>query len=243
MDLLAAEISRKRKEIATNEASSPNKKYIRQKDVAAKREKQYLEEQERLKAERQAKEEAKLEEVRKREDAARAREEKLRREKRDKVTSEQRAEKVLTNDEVIQRLRELGEPITFFGETLEMRKSRLDDLEEKLALERKRAARLAKQGDNPELENLENLKHDAEELKISLDDIKNNPKKLYDQMYCYFKVICQEWTKTMDERDPEVKDSREGIEALKIHQQCIEDFRPLLKSLKRKVCNSFLLIC
>jgi len=65
--------------------------------------------------------------------------------------------------------------------------------------------------------------------------MKKNPDKLYEKLYRYFRVICQEWSKSMDERDPEVKNSPEGLEALKIQQQCLEDFRPLIKSLKRKV--------
>jgi len=238
MDFLAAEIARKRKEIATaaGDASSPNKKFIRQKDIAAERERRYQEEQERVKAEREAKAAAKLEEARQREAAAHAREAKLRKEKGDKLAQD-RIEKTLIDEEVIQRLRELGEPIKLFAETSEERQRRLEEAELKAAVERKRQARLeaAKTDDSPEFEALQNLKPDAEELQIKLSDIKSNPNRLYEQLYRYFKVICQEWTKSMDERDPEVKKSPEGIEALKLHQQCVEDFRPLFRALKRKV--------
>jgi pre-mRNA-splicing factor 18 len=240
MDFLAAEIARKRKEIAatvTDSSSSPNKKFIRRKDIAAEREKRYQEEQERLKAEREAKAAAKLEETRKREAATRAREERLKKEKDDKIALERSLEKTITDEEVIERLRELGEPKTLFAETPAERKTRLEDAEMKAAVERKKKARLeaAKQDDTPELEPLENLKPDAEELQIKLSDIKKNPNKLYDQLYRYFKVVCQEWAKSMDERDPEVMQSPEGIEAFKVHQQCLEDFRPLFRALKRKV--------
>jgi pre-mRNA-splicing factor 18 len=244
MDFLAAEIARKRKEIATTvgDSSSPNKKFIRQKDVAAEREKRYLEEQERVKAEREAKAAAKLEETLQREAVARAREQRTLKEKSEKLAQEQSQEETITNDEVIQRLRELGEPITLFAETEEARRARLEDVELKTAIEEKKKARLqaAKLDDTLELDALENLKHDAPELQIKLSDIKKNPNTLYDQLYRYFKVICQEWTKSMDERDPEVKDSPEGVEALKIHQQCLDDFRPLFRALKRKV---FLFFC
>lgn len=243
MDFLAAEIARKRKEIATTvtDSSSPNKKFIRQKDIAAERDRRYQEDQERLKAEREAKAAAKLEETRKREAAARAREEKLKKEKDDKLALERSLEKIVTDDEVVERLRELGEPRTLFAETPEVRKTRLEEAELKAAVEKKRKARLeaAKQDDTPELEPLENLKPDAEELQIKLSDIKKNPNKLYDQLYRYFKVVCQEWTRSMDERDPEIKQSPEGMEALKIHQQCLEDFRPLFRALKRKVLVQF----
>jgi len=242
MDFLAAEIARKRKEIATtvgDEASS-NKKYIRQKDVAAERERRYREEQEQLKAEREAKAAAKLEETRKREAEARAREARIKKEKEDKIALTRPIEKVVTDEEVTQRLRELGEPIRHFAETPEARKSRLEEAERKAVVERKRKARLeaAKADDTPELEPLENLTPDAEELQIKLSDIKKNPDKLYEKLYRYFRVICQEWSRSMDERDPEVKNSPEGEEALKIQQQCFEDFRPLIKSLKRKVSPS-----
>jgi pre-mRNA-splicing factor 18 len=239
MDFLAAEIARKRKEIETTvtDSSSQNKKFIRQKDIAAERERRYLEEQEKLNAERQAKAALKLEETRKREAAARAREERLKKEKDDKLAYERSLEKTITNEEVIQRLRELEEPITLFAETPDARRTRLEDAEMKAAFEKKKKARLeaAKQDDTPELEPIENLKPDAEELQIKLSDIKKDPNTLYDQLYRYFKVICQEWTKSMDERDPEVKQSPEGIEALKLHQQCLDDFRPLFRALKRKV--------
>src|SRR5271169_920328 len=122
MDFLAAEIARKRKEIAetvTGSSSSPNKKFIRQKDIAAERERRYHEEQERLKAERDAKAATKIEETRKREAAARAREEKLKKEKDDKLALERSLEKTVTDDEVVERLRELGEPRTLFAETPE----------------------------------------------------------------------------------------------------------------------------
>jgi len=239
MDFLAAEIARKRKEIATTvtDSSSPSKKYIRQKDIAAERDRRYQEDQERLKAEREAKAAAKLDETRRREAAARAREAKLQKEKDDRLALERTKEKVVTDEEVIARLRELGEPKTLFAETAEARKLRLEEVEAKAAVEKKKKARLdaAKLDDTPELEPIENLKPDAEELQIKLSDIKKDPSKLYEKLYRYFKVICQEWTKSMDQRDQEVKDSPEGIEALKIHQQCLEDFRPLFKALKRKV--------
>lgn len=240
MDFLAAEIARKRKEIASKvgDTESPSKKYIRQKDVAAERERRYQEEQERLKAEREAKAAANLEEARQREAAAQAREARLRKD-RDKPEQDRPQDKALTNEEVIQRLRELGEPIKLFAETPEERRARLEEAELKEAVERKRAARLeaAKSDEPPEFEHLENLKPDAEELRIKLSDIRKNPAKLYDQLYSYFKVVCQEWTKSLDERDAEEKNSPEGIEVLRLQQQCLEDFRPLFKSLKRKVAS------
>lgn len=237
MDFLAAEIARKRKEIATTKAStdSPNKKYIRQKDVAAERDKRYLEGQARLTAEREAKAAAKLEETRAREAARLAREERLRREKEVKLP-EPEAKKEVGDDKVQERLRELEEPRVAFGETVEERRRRLEDVEMRVAVEKKRAARMAARAEEaPELERLENLTPDAEELRVKLGDVKGNPNRLYDQLYQYFKVICQEWTKSMDERDEEVKESPEGREALRIHLQCLEDFRPLFRALKRKV--------
>ena len=243
MDFLAAEIARKRKEIATTvgDTSSPNKKFIRQKDIAAERERRYQEEQNRLKAEREAKAGAKLEEARKREAAAQAREAKTKKEKDDKLALQRSSERTITDDEVMERLRELGEPIKLFAETPEARNARLEDAEVKAAIEKRRQARLeaAKLDDTPDLESLESLKPDAEDLRINLSDIKKNPNRLYDQLYRYFRVICHEWAKSMDERDADVKTSPEGIEALKIHQQCLEDFRPLFKALKRKVASLF----
>jgi len=243
MDFLAAEIARKRKEIAsttTATADSPNKKYIRQKDIAAEREKRYLEEQARLKAERDAKAAAKLEETRRREEARLVKEEqRLRQREKEIKTAEEEAAKAengLTEEKVLERLHELEEPRKLFAETAGERRKRLEEVEIRIAIEKKRKARLeAKAEDAPELERLENLRHDAEELRMKLSDVKGNPNRLYDQLYRYFKVICQEWTKSMDERDDEVKDSPEGKEALRIHEQCLEDFRPLFRVLKRKV--------
>ena len=239
MDFLAAEIARKRKEIAsvTTDSSSPSKKFIRQKDLAAERERRYQEDQEQLQAEREAKAAAKLEETRRREAVVRAREARLQKEKDDRIALERPSVKGVTDEEAIARLRELGEPKILFAEGVEARKTRLEEAELKAAVEKKKKARLeaAKLDDTPELEPVENLKPDAAELQVKLSDIKKNPNKLYEQLYRYFKVICQEWTKSMDQRDQEVKDSAEGIEALKIHQQCLEDFRPLFKALKRKV--------
>jgi len=238
MDFLAAEIARKRKEIETNQASSlGNKKFIRQKDIVAERERRYREEQERLQAEREAKAAAKLEETRKREAAAHEREEKLKKDRDDKLGQGPSLEKLVTDEEAQQRLRELGEPIKLFAETPEDRKLRLETAEMKAAVEKKRMARLeaAKLDDLPEHEPLESLTPDAQELQIKLVDIKENPNRLYEQLYRFFKVMCQEWTKSMDDRDPEEISSPEGMDALKIQQQCLQDFRPLLKSLKRKV--------
>jgi pre-mRNA-splicing factor 18 len=239
MDFLAAEIARKRKEIASTRGDEPNKKYIRQKDVAAERERRYQEDQARLKAEREAKVQAKLEETLKREAAARAREARVKKEKEDKLAWELSQQKVTTDEEVISRLRELGEPINLFAETSEARKERLEAAELKAVVERKKKARqeAAKLDDTPELEPLETLSPDAEELKLDLSDFKKNPEKLQAKLYRYFKVMCQEWTKSIHERDPEVKNSREGIAALNIQQSCIEDFRPLFKALKRKVSS------
>jgi pre-mRNA-splicing factor 18 len=241
MDFLAAEIARKRKEIesSASDTSSTNKKFIRQKDIAAERERKYREDQERLKAEREAKAAAKLEETRKREQAAREREAKLKKERDEKLALEKSAAaiKELTDDEVKLRLRELEEPIKLFAETPDDRKTRLENVEAKIAAERRRQARLeaAKREDNPDFEPLENLRPDSEELQLNLSDVKRNPNKVYEQLYRYFKVTCQEWSKYMDEQDPEYKNSPEGIEAIKIQKQCLEDFRPLFRALKRKV--------
>lgn len=241
MDFLTAEIARKRKEIESNagDGSSSSKNYIRQKDIAAERERKYREDQERLNAEREAKAVARLEEARKREAAAREREAKLQKEREQKFAITKAEEKSLTDEEVQQRLRELGEPIRLFAESPDDRKARLEDVEMKAAVERKRLARLAKTEENPDFEPLENLRPDSEDLQIKLSDIKKNPNKLYEQLYRYFTLMCQEWSKFMDERDPELKNSPEGIEALKVQQQCLEDFRPLFKSLKRKVMLLF----
>jgi pre-mRNA-splicing factor 18 len=240
MDFLAAEISRKRKDLESKTTdSSGTKKFIRQKDILAEQERQYLEDQRRHEQERQAKAAAKLEETRKREEAARLRKEKLQKEKQDKLIPVENNEKrALSNDDVKMRFRELGEPIVLFGETDEERRIRLEDLEVKVTAELKRQARLEAVGaeDMPESESLENLTPDAEELKIKLSDIKKSPNILYEQLYRYFKVVCQEWSRSLEDRDPETKESPEGMEALKVHQQCLRDFRPLFKSLKRKVC-------
>jgi len=244
MDFLAAEIAKKRKEIESkaNDGSAPNKKYIRQKDIAAERERKYREDQERLKAEREAKAAAKLEEARKREEAAREREARLKKEREEKIALEKAAAAVkeLTDEEVQKRLRELDEPVRLFAETPEDRKTRLENLEARIAAEKRRLARLeaAKQDDIPDFEPLENLRPDTEELQLNRSDIRKNPNKVYEQLYRYFKVTCQEWSKYMDEQDPEYKNSPEGIEALKIQKQCLEDFRPLFKALKRKVSLS-----
>ena len=247
MDFLAAEIAKKRKEIESkvSDASSPNKKFIRQKDIAAERERKYREDQERIKAEREAKAAAKLEETRRREAAAREREARLKRERDEKLALERAAagHKELSSEEVQQRLRELGEPVKLFAETPEDRRTRLENVEAKIAADKRRSARLAasKQDDNPDFEPLENLRPDSEELQLDLSDIKKNPNKIYEQLYRYFKVTCQEWSKSMDEQDPEIKNSPEGVEALKVQQQCLEDFRPLFKALRRKV-STFLYI-
>jgi pre-mRNA-splicing factor 18 len=237
MDFLTAEIARKRKEIEST-AGGTSKKFIRQRDVAEERERRYREEQAQLHAEREAKAQAKLEETLKREAQTREREARVKKEKEERLALAQSLEKVVTDEEVQNRLRELGEPRTLFAETAEERKLRLENAEMKAAVERKRLARLeaAKHDDIlPVLEPIENLTPDAAELQIDLADIKNNPNKLYDQLYRYLMVMCQEWTKNMDTRDDEEKDSSEGTDALKLQQQVLEDFRPLLKSLKRKV--------
>jgi len=236
MDFLAAEIAKKRKEIeSATDSSSPNKKFIRQKDILAEREKRYHEEQERLAKEREAKVAAKLEETRKREEAARLREARLKKEKEDELAAKRGEEKVMGDEDVMIRLRELGEPIRLFAETEEERRRRLEVVEERVAFERKKEARLRVAALDETQEPFENLTADAPELQISLADIKKNPSKLYDQLHRYFKVVCQEWSKSLDDRDIEIKESPEGKEALRVQQQCLEDFRPLFRALKRKV--------
>jgi len=236
MDFLAAEIAKKRKEIeSATDSSSPNKKFIRQKDILAEREKRYHEEQERLAKEREAKVAAKLEETRKREEAARLREARLKKEKEDELAAKRAEEKVMGDEDVMIRLRELGEPIRLFAETEEERRRRLEVVEERVAIERKKEARLRVAALDETQEPFENLTADAPELQISLADIKKNPSKLYDQLHRYFKVVCQEWSKSLDDRDIEIKESPEGKEALRVQQQCLEDFRPLFRALKRKV--------
>jgi len=242
MDFLAAEIAKKRKEIASaTDSSSPNKKYIRQKDVLAEQQKQYQEEQERLAKEREAKAAAKLEETRRREEVARAREARLKKEKEDELAAKRAEEKVLADEDVIMRLRELGEPITLFAEMPGERRTRLEVVEEKAVTEKKKQARLRAANLDETQESFENLKANSPKLQIELADIKRNTKKLYDQLYRYFKVVCQEWSKSLDGRDIEVKESPDGKEALRVQQQCLEDFRPLFRALKQKA-NPFVMM-
>ncbi|KTW28935.1 hypothetical protein T552_01563 [Pneumocystis carinii B80] len=246
MNLLTAEISRKREEMRSVRGQN-EQKYVKQRDLEEKREKAYYEEKERIDNEKEEQRKKKRELVIQEEEKRvlfKKRYEESRLEKKNEGKM-----KGLTEEEVIKKFREKKQPICLFGETFEEKKERLIHLEYIEEQKRKQEEMIGKvelEGKGVELkEEIEILRKEAEKdesvLNINLNELKNNPENLYKKILVYFEILIDLWRKTLDERPDEIKESKQGKSVSANQQQSQKDLQVFFNLLKKKSMKSDIL--
>lgn len=205
---MTKEISKKR---PSDSPAEPTKKYQKRSDIEAERKAAYLAEQRAIEEAREAKlaakrkaeeaaeeEKARLEEKRarlaaesKRRREEEAKEEERKRRKRlglpelvDKVEEEEVVEDDVPDDELIEKLRDMGEPVKLFGETHKARLRRW----QKLGI-------VMTTGPIPTSLQLVEEK-DMKVESVPMDDA--GKKYLYRQLASYFTMILQEWENALN---------------------------------------------
>ncbi|KAL1925020.1 uncharacterized protein VTP21DRAFT_4674 [Calcarisporiella thermophila] len=251
--LLKSEIDRKRKKIEAVNGNGPKKKYYSRAELEKIREKEYLEEQERLERERMEKlrKRLKLDEKEAKDQGSEHSD------VEDKEKEDQEKEETdtlnLKPEEITRRLRARGQPIRLFGETDKERKLRLRALE--LIEERTEGQRndfmrtleslesgmelevLKKQADSGEdtgSGNDEKSKEDLKELPIDLGLLRTEPDKLYGLIYVYLKRRLKDWEQYMKDRPDHVKHSTQGKLQAAMQKQSEQYMKPLFRRLKTK---------
>ncbi|EMR11053.1 hypothetical protein PNEG_00652 [Pneumocystis murina B123] len=246
MNLLTAEISRKREEIK-NVTSQNSQKYIKQGDLEKKREKAYYEEKERMDNEKEE------QRKKKRELLAQEEEKRVLFKKRYQESRLEKQNELLMKDiseeELIKKFREKNQPICLFGETFEDKKERLiilECVEERKKKQDEMLGNVESEGKAIELKDeIEALRKEAENdesvLKINLNELKNNPENLYKKILVYFEILIELWKKTLDERPDEIKESKQGKSVSANQQQSQKDLQVFFNLLKKKSMKSDIL--
>ena len=257
MDVLLAEIERKRKQIDSNEVTS-NKKYFRRGELAAKQEEEYLKRQEeKLRSKGLLDDRAGSSKTDLQGDIAKALD------KGKKASDGEKKEKKLSHDEVVKRLREKGEPIKLFGETNDETAQRLRYVEMmakedekglrndfKAAMDKidqdfldelvnnqgqagaKEASDIKVKGDFVELEKIQSM---AEELG------KGNGENDAEFIVTFLVHLQHLWARDLNARDHNLKTGLQGkLESARFHQT-VEYMRPLFKSLRNKKIDEVIL--
>ncbi|KAF3481046.1 pre-mRNA-splicing factor 18 [Arthroderma uncinatum] len=243
--LMSKEISKAKPE------PSSEKKYMKRADIEAARVASYNAEQERLQREREERAELKrkrdedeaeqnrlrdekrrrlAEESRARREAEQEEKEKERR-KRLGLSDEPAGEKDdqaaaggdLDDSELIDKLRELGEPARVFGESHKGRLKRYRRLVEISSNPPKRLT------DGPIPTTLELLPESEMRVPDKIPTDPEGKKYMFRQLASYFTLVLKEWEIALAQRDDAVKQTFQGKQAYNAMVQSRENMRPLFK--------------
>jgi pre-mRNA-splicing factor 18 len=137
---------------------------------------------------------------------------------------------------IVEKLREMGEPIRLFGESDEGRRQRCRRLADRAS--GKLPAVLTK-GPIPTTLVL------LPEAQMKIPEVapKDTEGKtyVYRQLGSYFTMVLEEWSEAMENRDDHVKSSSEGKAALNAMIQARENLRPLFRRMERGDLNDAVL--
>ncbi|KAF3926203.1 hypothetical protein ABW21_db0208001 [Orbilia brochopaga] len=249
--ILSAEMAKKKKPVtkpagaatsekpAANNETAPTSKYLRRADIEKAREEQYRAEQARLEAERT---ERALKKRKAEEEAAAERERVLEKRKRlrdekERAANEAEAASTPTGDDdgkdtlapadqmdvetAIQKLRELHEPVTLFGETHAQRLRRI--------------YRLVHGGSSPGTPRRTPSPPPLSggELIVDPKNVTSDPAYVRRQLLGWFQLVISEWQIMLSGRDEELKESYQGRLATQAMKQATENLQPLFRHLKR----------
>lgn len=240
----------------TDNTPEPSKKYMRRGEEEAARVAAYKEEQERAQRERedrQAKkrklEEEEADRKREREDKKRklAEESKKRREEEEEAAERERrrklglpelpskedaerasenAEKDIEEEELIEKLRELDEPVRLFGENHRSRLRRYYRLVQ-------RAASQQKMTDGPIPTTLEPVSGGQMIIPAKIPKEQEDRLFLLRQLGSYFNMVLSEWELALAKRDVTVRQSFQGKQAYNAMLQSRENMKPLFRRLEK----------
>jgi len=223
------DVEKKKKKVIGNDGS---RKFVRRGEIERVEDEEYEEERRRRASKRRREEDGREEN------------------KKHKMEKEGGEEsKLLPFDEVISKLRSVGQPVTLFGESERSRQSRLEELEEKTRLSLigdndDMALRGGHQGRNVFLDNKstndvldtsesnrkKKKKKKKKRKKEDEGDLSDLPKDT--QCYTFFKRMLREWNEILDIRPDEIKRSVSGKIATKTYKQCKDYMRPFFKMCK-----------
>lgn len=272
MDTLKSLLAKRKTEL---QPASPTKKWVKQSDLEKQRLEKYLAEQAETERKKQCALERKLKDqeeffstynpnpkLKKEESPLSHKAEEEKASSGEELKKE--PQPPLPKHEVVRRLRNIGQPITLFGEDDWMRYNRLrkcesetlDTVEKGLGGEGNTFQKdLKLNEDEFKKQNNEDEedKHLLEKLKVhTFDfDVLNNQdfkskKKIVlskgvsypnkcDDVYIWCKKILNEWEQTLQTKPEKEKNSLEGKQAVGIYRQCRRYLKPLFQLLKEKV--------
>ncbi|KAJ6256076.1 Pre-mRNA-splicing factor [Drechslerella dactyloides] len=233
---------------ASKEDTPATSKYLRRADVEKARQEQYRAEQARLEAERteralkkrKAEEEAAAERERVLEKRQRLREEKQRAAQEaeaarraqetaagangdDDAKDSQSAADQMDVEAAIQKLRDLQEPITLFGETHAQRLRRIHRLTHGGGGSSPGTPR--RTPSPPPLS--------GGELIVDPKNVASDPTYVRRQLLGWFQLVISEWQVMLAGRDEDLKESYQGKQATVAMTQAIENLQPLFRHLKK----------
>ncbi|GMF18930.1 unnamed protein product [Phytophthora lilii] len=169
-------------------------------------------------------------------------------------SSQEESEAVLSWPDMRRRLRELGEPITLFGESMKDRMARLKRAEIDAATKHEDELGAGHDirnrfvggdgGDQREqMDTADDAAEDAEEFEMEAGGGKKKSRKEDDEddeqdadkiVYRFFKGMLQRWEKDLAGRPDHVKRTAQGKIAVKTMKQCKDYIRPLFKLCKQR---------
>ncbi|XP_064604786.1 LOW QUALITY PROTEIN: pre-mRNA-splicing factor 18-like [Liolophura sinensis] len=246
MDILKAEIARKRKQLEQCEVVAPDKKFFKRGDLAKKQEEEYWKKQQRFIYDPASPSTSSKEEAATEKQAA----ENLKKEEEEKFAQ-------LPRKEVIRRLRERNEPIRLFAESdfeAYIRLKKLEALEPEVnkGFENDFQAAMEKVdkeylndllnsgGESDGNSNDVSVKDDGtteEDMKKMRDELgQGDTDKDQETILRYLKVsFIERWGETLNARNEEYKRSIKGKMASATHTQTVAYMKPLFRHLKQKV--------
>ncbi|KAK6177335.1 hypothetical protein SNE40_015456 [Patella caerulea] len=244
MDILKAEIERKRRQITNSNVLAPDKKYFKRGDLAAKQAEDYWRKHGRLQAD--------SENTKENGESSTS--------KTDNTQEEKQA--ILPRKEVIRKLRERNEPIRLFGEEdfdsyqrlkkLEVQEPDINkdhgyDNDFKTAMDKVDEEYLVEimKGEGSLPSNDVSVKDDG----TSRDDIdqlrseigKGDPKKDQEVMLRFYRLILKLWGEQLNKREESLKRTNKGKMQSAFHTQTVAYLKPLFRKLKNGVVDEDIL--
>jgi pre-mRNA-splicing factor 18 len=143
-------------------------------------------------------------------------------------------EEDIAEEELVQKLRALGEPVHMFGET---HKQKLKRYKRRIGADS--LAAIMTDGPIPTTLQLVPEKDMKVELKVPTD--KEGKDFLFRQLASYFTMVLKEWDNTLARRSEDVKTSYQGKQAYAAMVQARENMRPLFKKLEKGDLESSIL--
>nr|KMM67560.1 PRP18 protein [Coccidioides posadasii RMSCC 3488] len=132
-------------------------------------------------------------------------------------------EEIVGQEEVVEKLRSLGEPIRLFGESDKGRLKRYRRLVQRSATPQKQLS------DGPIPTTLELLPEAEMKVPDKVPEDEEGKKYLFRQLASYFTMVLKEWEIALSKRDDSVKSTFQGRQAYNAMVQSRDNMKPLFK--------------